>query len=92
MRSAEVRYDGPMTPEEKISWDRLLKFRDELQVAISLFAAAYRQASKMKKPPLSAGCTNIYSSIYLKRKLSITSGSGVTFASLPCGHAQLRQL
>lgn len=52
MRRAEVRYEGPMTPEEKRSWDRLLEFRDELQAEVSLFAAGYRRSAKMKKPPI----------------------------------------
>lgn len=44
MRRAEVRYEGPMTPEEKRKWDRMLEFRDELQAYVSMNAAAYRRA------------------------------------------------
>jgi hypothetical protein len=52
MRRAEVRYEGPMTLEEKKKWDNMLEFRDELQTEVSLFAGGYRRAAKMKKPPL----------------------------------------
>lgn len=52
MRRAEVRYEGPLTPEEKRKWDRMLECRDELQTEVSLFAAGYRRATKMKVPPL----------------------------------------
>lgn len=34
-RTAEVRYAGPMTPEEKKRWDRLLEFRDDQQEEVS---------------------------------------------------------
>ena len=46
MRRAEVRYEGPMTPEEKKSWDRMLEFRDELQAEVSMFASGYKRLSK----------------------------------------------
>ena len=46
VRRAEVRYEGPITPEEKKSWDRLLEFRDEQQDEVSFFATAYRKAHK----------------------------------------------
>lgn len=52
MRRAEVRYEGPMTPEDKKSWDRMLEFRDELQNEITKFAGSYRDSAKMKTPPL----------------------------------------
>lgn len=52
MRRAEVRYEGPMTHDEKKKWDRLLEFRDELQAEVSLFAGGYHRAAKTKKPPL----------------------------------------
>lgn len=52
MRRAEVRYEGPMTHEEKRKWDRMLEFREELQVDVSMHAAAYRQCAAWKKPPL----------------------------------------
>lgn len=52
VRNSEVRYEGPITPEEKKHWDRLLEFRDELQVEVSLHAGGYRRAAEMKKPPL----------------------------------------
>jgi hypothetical protein len=41
-RTAEVRYAGPMTPEEKEHWDRLLDFRDEQQEFVTLTAKSYR--------------------------------------------------
>ena len=50
LRSAEVRYAGPMTPEEKQRWDRVLEFRDEQQEEVSLLAKGYRGAAKTKKP------------------------------------------
>lgn len=52
MRRCEVRYAGPMTPEEKKSWDRMLEFRDEIQIEVSMFADGYRQAAKAKEPPI----------------------------------------
>jgi hypothetical protein len=41
-RTAEVRYAGPMTPEEKESWDRLLAFRDEQQEFVTFAAEKHR--------------------------------------------------
>jgi len=41
-RTAEVRYAGPMRPEEKESWDRLLAFRDEQQEFVTITAESYR--------------------------------------------------
>lgn len=46
LRSAEVRYAGPMTPEEKERWDRVLVFRDEQQDLVSFFAKQYRKSDK----------------------------------------------
>lgn len=46
VRNAEVRYAGPMTPEEKERWDKLLEFRDEQQREVSFFAERYRSADK----------------------------------------------
>lgn len=43
-RTAEVRYAGPMTPEEKVRWDRMLAFRDEQQEFVSWAAELHRQA------------------------------------------------
>jgi len=51
MRRGEVRYEGPMTPEEKKKWDRMLEFRDEIQTEVSRLAVGYRQAAKAKKRP-----------------------------------------
>jgi len=41
-RTAEVRYAGPMTPEEKERWDRMLAFRDEQQEFVTFAAESYR--------------------------------------------------
>lgn len=46
LRSAEVRYAGPMTPEEKERWDRVLEFRDEQQDLVSFFAKQYRKTDE----------------------------------------------
>jgi hypothetical protein len=69
MRRAEVRYEGPMTPEEKRKWDRMLEFRDELQAEISMLAASYRECAAMKKPPVdhmrsTAGFWERYTAMY----------------------------
>ena len=45
-RTAEVRFAGPMTPEEKVSWDRALVFRDEQQEFVSLAARLFREANE----------------------------------------------
>jgi Family of unknown function (DUF5681) len=45
-RTAEIHYAGPITPEEKISWDRMLAFRDEQQEFVSLAARLSRQTSE----------------------------------------------
>jgi hypothetical protein len=45
-RTAEVRYAGPMTPEEKERWDRLLEFRDEQQEFVSRAAESFRAADE----------------------------------------------
>lgn len=45
-RTAEVQYAGPMTPEEKQSWDRMLEFRDEQQEFVSFAARQYRDADE----------------------------------------------
>lgn len=45
-RTSEVHYAGPMTPEEKVHWDRMLAFRDEQQEFVSLAARLCRQTSK----------------------------------------------
>jgi Family of unknown function (DUF5681) len=35
---------GPLTKEDKVRWDRLLQYRDELQSEVSRFAKTYRRA------------------------------------------------
>lgn len=45
-RTAEVHYAGPITPEEKKRWDRLLEFRDDQQQEVSLCAQGYRQGAR----------------------------------------------
>ncbi len=46
VRKAEVRYEGPITPEEKKRWDRLLEFRDEQQELVSLAARLYHETDE----------------------------------------------
>jgi hypothetical protein len=69
MRRAEVRYEGPMTSEEKQKWDRMLEFRDELQAEVSMLAANYRESAGMKAPPVdhmrsTAGYWQQYTDMY----------------------------
>lgn len=45
-RTAEVRYAGPLTPEEKARWDRMLAFRDEQQEFVSFAAKLFHQADE----------------------------------------------
>lgn len=52
MRRAEVRYEGPMTPEEKKKWDRMLEVRDELQTDVTRHANSYRECAAMMNPPI----------------------------------------
>lgn len=42
-RNADVRYAGPMTPEEKEIWDRMLEFRAEEQRFVTFWARQYRK-------------------------------------------------
>jgi hypothetical protein len=51
MRRAEVRYEGPLTTDEKKHWDRMLEFRDDQQEEVSLFANGYRAAKDKKANP-----------------------------------------
>lgn len=51
MRRAKVRYEGPLTAEEKKRWDRMLEFRDEQQEEVSRLANGYRAAKKSKAHP-----------------------------------------
>jgi hypothetical protein len=51
VRRAEVRYQGPITPEEKKNWDRMLELRDEQQDEVSFFAKTYRKAKKKGDNP-----------------------------------------
>jgi len=51
MRRAEVRYEGPLTADEKKHWDRMLEFRDDQQEEVSLFANGYRAAKDKKGNP-----------------------------------------
>lgn len=46
-RTGEVRYAGPITPEEKMRWDRMLAFRDEQQEFVSWAAKLFRQSEKL---------------------------------------------
>lgn len=45
VRKSEVRYAGPMTPEEKEAWDRMLEFRDEQQEWVTIQAGHYRNSA-----------------------------------------------
>lgn len=45
-RTAEVRYAGPMTPEEKVRWDRMLAFRDEQQEFVTFAARQLRETNE----------------------------------------------
>ena len=38
-----------MTKEDKVAWDRLLEYRDELQSEVSMFAEAYRRSRNSQK-------------------------------------------
>lgn len=50
VRTSQVRYEGPITKEEKRSWDRLLAFRDDQQDEVSHFAEAYQRNAAEKIP------------------------------------------
>ena len=47
----EVRYAGPVTPEEKRRWDHLLECRDQMQEEVSKHARGYREAKEMGAHP-----------------------------------------
>lgn len=51
MKLCRVIYAGPLTPEDKRKWDRMLEFRDELQQEVTLFAKGYREAAKSTNFP-----------------------------------------
>lgn len=72
MRRAEVRYEGPLTAEEKKRWDRMLEFRDEQQDEVSLFANGYRDAQKGKTHPdlLNSLATNWKRSVQLYDRIN----------------------
>lgn len=46
VRKAEVRYAGPMTPEDKVRWDEMLEFRDEQQDFVTITAKLYYEADE----------------------------------------------
>jgi len=46
LKRAEVRYEAPSTPEEKVNWDRMLEFRDEQQDFVSFAAQHYRETDE----------------------------------------------
>jgi hypothetical protein len=48
-RTGIAKVCGPMTKEDKVKWDRLLEYRDELQSDVSRFAATYRKARNEQK-------------------------------------------
>ena len=47
--SSSASINGPMTKEDKADWDRMLSYRDELQVSISEAASAYARARSPKR-------------------------------------------
>ena len=51
VRTSQIRYEGPITKEEKHDWDRLLAFRDEQQAEVTFFADAYRRNAAEEVPP-----------------------------------------
>lgn len=46
IRKAEVRYAGPITPEEKEQWDKVLEFRDEQQDFVTFAAGLFRKTDE----------------------------------------------
>lgn len=71
-RRAEVRYEGPITLEEKKRWDRLLEFRDDQQEEISMLANGYRNAKKARAHPdlLNSLATNWKRSVELYDRIN----------------------
>jgi hypothetical protein len=51
VRRSEVRYEGPITPEEKRRWDRMLECRDEQQEEVAQLARGYRDAKMAEAHP-----------------------------------------
>lgn len=49
LQTGSVRWAGPMTPEEKADWDRMLQRRDDAQSEVTYFAEAHRKARCPKK-------------------------------------------
>ncbi len=50
-----VAYAGPITPEDKVRWDRMLELRAELQTEVSLLAGGYKRLQGAKPEiPLAA--------------------------------------
>lgn len=49
-----VAYAGPMTPEEKVHWDRMLEHREGLQAEVSLLASGYKRLKDAKSTNSSA--------------------------------------
>ncbi len=50
VRNSQVRYEGPLTREEKRKFDRLLAFRDDQQEEVSHLADAYRRNAEENVP------------------------------------------
>lgn len=72
MRMAEVRYEGPITAEEKKRWDRMLEFRDDQQEEVSFCADGYRAAKNKKAHPdlLNSLATNWKRSVELYDRIN----------------------
>ncbi|MEQ9662737.1 MAG: DUF5681 domain-containing protein [Parasphingopyxis sp.] len=51
MMRGEVRYEGPITTDDKKRFDRALEFRDRMQIEVSNHARGYREAREMKVSP-----------------------------------------
>lgn len=43
-----VAYAGPITPEDKVHWDRMLEHREGLQAEVSLLASGYKRLKDAK--------------------------------------------
>ncbi len=72
MHRAEVRYEGPITAQEKKRWDRMLELRDDQQKEVSFFANKYRDAKNKKAHPdlLNSLATNWKRSVELYDRIN----------------------
>lgn len=49
LREGTVRYAGPLTPEEKVEWDRILALRDAYQEEVNYFVKKHKRARDPKQ-------------------------------------------